>query len=34
VFGEGKVRFLRNDTDEQTLRGFISRNGSEMRKPK
>src|SRR5262249_34266257 len=32
LFGDGKVRFLRNDTDELALRGSISRNGSEKAK--
>jgi hypothetical protein len=26
-FGDGTVRFLYEDTDERTLRGFISRSG-------
>jgi hypothetical protein len=33
LFGDGTVRLLRNDTDERTLRGFISRNGGEKLKP-
>jgi hypothetical protein len=29
-FADGKVRFIRADTDERTLRGLITRNGGEQ----
>jgi hypothetical protein len=29
VFADGKVRFIRGDIDERTLRAFITRNGGE-----
>jgi hypothetical protein len=30
AFADGKVRFIRRDTDEKTLRAWITRNGDEQ----
>ncbi|HEY7425250.1 MAG TPA: hypothetical protein VH682_13545, partial [Gemmataceae bacterium] len=29
LFGDGRIQLLRNDIDEHTLRGFITRNDGE-----